>query len=288
MEIRRFDELGAFTARVSSHLEAREAEHNLELGILAAIAAGRYDEHAPLLVSIEDGGSVQGVAIRTPPHGLLLSSEVTRAGAEAFARWLLDLDDSVAAIPGVQGERGVAASFVDAWQRAGGAPMRVHREERIYRLTEVRSPSAPPSGAIRPIRRGDRPLLVEWFAAFAVDTGDPDPMDPEVAVDRLLEAESASLGLHLWERDGRPRSMAGHSGPTPNGIRVGPVYTPPAERRHGYAGALVAGLSQRLLDGGREFCFLFTDLANPTSNRIYQAIGYEPVCDVTQYRAVDG
>jgi hypothetical protein len=69
-------------------------------------------------------------------------------------------------------------------------------------------------------------------------------------------------------------------------MRVGPVYTPPAERRRGYAGALVAALSQRLLDEGREFCFLFTDLANPTSNHVYQEIGYEPVCEVTQWRVV--
>src|ERR671932_2648937 len=76
---------------------------------------------------------------------------------------------------------------------------------------------------------------------------------------------SASSGYHVWH-DGRPVSLAGYSGPTPNGIRVGPVYTPPEHRRRGYASACVAALSQLLLDGSRRFCFLFTDLANPTSN----------------------
>ena len=74
-------------------------------------------------------------------------------------------------------------------------------------------------------------------------------------------------------------SLAGFGGRTPNGIRVGPVYTPPDLRGRGYASALTADLTRRLLAGGRRFCFLYTDLANPTSNSIYQRIGYRPVSD---------
>jgi predicted GNAT family acetyltransferase len=88
-------------------------------------------------------------------------------------------------------------------------------------------------------------------------------------------------GLYVWE-DQEPVSMVGYAGPTPNGIRVSAVYTPPERRNRGYASAGVAALSQMLLDGGRRFCFLFTDLANPTSNRIYQQIGYRAVCDVDE------
>ena len=95
-------------------------------------------------------------------------------------------------------------------------------------------------------------------------------------VDHRLGANDA--GLVLWE-DGEPVSVAGYGGRTPNGIRVGPVYTPPELRGRGYASALVAGLSTMLLAEGRKFCFLYTDLANPTSNRIYEQIGYERVCD---------
>lgn len=82
--------------------------------------------------------------------------------------------------------------------------------------------------------------------------------------------------------DGGPASVAATGGPTPNGIRIGPVYTPPDRRRRGYASALTAATSQAELDKGRRFIFLFTDLANPTSNKIYRAIGYEPVIDIDQ------
>ena len=88
--------------------------------------------------------------------------------------------------------------------------------------------------------------------------------------------------IYLWEDD-EVVSMAGYNGPTPHGIRVSAVYTPPEHRGRGYARACTAALSQILLDS-YQFCFLFTDRANATSNYIYQQIGYKPVCDVDEYR----
>jgi hypothetical protein len=92
--------------------------------------------------------------------------------------------------------------------------------------------------------------------------------------------------VYLWEREGDVVSMAAAVGPTPNGMRVGAVYTPPEHRGHGYASALVAALSQDLLDRGRTFTMLYTDLANPTSNAIYQRIGYVPVSDPLELRVL--
>ena len=89
--------------------------------------------------------------------------------------------------------------------------------------------------------------------------------------------------MFIWEDGGQPVCIAGFSGPTPHGIRIVSVYTPPELRGRGYASACTAALSQHLLDQGREFCFLFTDLSNPTSNHIYQEIGYRPVGDVDEY-----
>jgi hypothetical protein len=109
------------------------------------------------------------------------------------------------------------------------------------------------------------------------------PEEAEQWLERALGGPDS--GVALWI-DEEPVSFAGYGGRTPNGIRVGPVYTPPELRRRGYASALTADLTKMLLDGGRTFCFLFTDLANPTSNSIYQRIGYEPVSDADQWRFV--
>jgi predicted GNAT family acetyltransferase len=93
--------------------------------------------------------------------------------------------------------------------------------------------------------------------------------------------------MWLWERDGEPVSLAGYTGPTLTGTRVGPVFTPAEHRRHGYASALVAELSAFLLDRGHRACFLYTDLANPTSNAIYERIGYERVAEAAEIRFRD-
>ena len=126
----------------------------------------------------------------------------------------------------------------------------------------------------------DRELLLAWVGAFAGRRYARDPRRPRApsgSIDARLAGGDA--GFALWEAGGRPVSLVGFGGPTPNGIRIGPVYTPPELRGRGYASALTAQLSQRQLDCGRRFCFLYTDLANPTSNAIYMRIGYEQVCD---------
>jgi predicted GNAT family acetyltransferase len=127
----------------------------------------------------------------------------------------------------------------------------------------------------------DRELVRDWVEGFMFEAfGEADPDEVAASTDRWLARRGRTL--YLWDDD-RAVSMTGVGGATPNGIRIGPVYTPPAVRGHGYASTLVAAVSQAELDAGRRFCFLFTDLANPTSNHIYQAIGYEPVRDMAVY-----
>jgi predicted GNAT family acetyltransferase len=135
---------------------------------------------------------------------------------------------------------------------------------------------------MRDATESDRSLLVEWWNAFVAEAlhDDGPDTDADDSVDRRLRKGVG--GIVIWDDDG-PVSFAGYGGSTPNGIRIGPVYTPPHRRRHGYGSALTAELSRRLLDDGRSFCFLFTDLANPTANRIYRAIGYERVCEGVEY-----
>ena len=125
----------------------------------------------------------------------------------------------------------------------------------------------------------DLPLLAEWAYRFTVDCfGSADQAEAaEMAQRRVADRDA-----YLWE-DGQPVSMAGSSRPTTHGITVNLVYTPPQFRRRGYATSCVARLSQLLLDGGWKFCTLFTNLANPTANDIYQKIGYTAVCDFNEY-----
>jgi len=127
----------------------------------------------------------------------------------------------------------------------------------------------------------DRALVVSWLEAFVTEALEDEEWDSEELADRWIGGRNRTL--QLWDDGGEVVSLAGVGGRTPTGIRIGPVYTPPEHRGVGYASNLVAAATQEQLDGGRSFVFLFTDRANPTSNHIYEAIGFEAVSDIDRY-----
>jgi hypothetical protein len=277
--LRRFDEPEVFYPCVESFLLEREAEHNLLLGLSAGLMKNEFREYPPYLACVEQDGAVQAVALRTPPHNLILSEVKDPAALPLFAR---DVYQVYGKLPGLVAPKTISAEFARLWQEISGQAYHLNIAERIYRLTCVQ-PVTGVSGDMRPPTPADYDLLVDWIMGFNADALEPvSHVEAAQVVDRFMNSDIR--GLRLWCEDGRPVSLAGFSGPTPNGIRIGPVYTPKEYRKRGYASACVAALSQELLDQGRKFCFLFTDLSNPTSNRIYQAIGYEPVRDVDAYR----
>jgi predicted GNAT family acetyltransferase len=278
VEIRRIDSVDGFLAAAGAFLAAREAEHNLLLGIcsgLQAIAAGDAapDEPTPVFFVATSGDRLVLAAVRTPPYNLVLSEVDDGTAVDALAEELAGDD-----LPGVLGPAEHAAAFATRWGPANGRTPRLAMSERIFRLTSVRMPPLPP-GCLRPATVVDRPLVVEWYEAFGQEAL---PGAPLANIERQVDRRMAEGGIYLWHRDA-PVSMAVAGSRTPNGSRVGPVYTPPERRRQGYASACVAAVSQAQLDAGRSFVFLFTDLANPTANHIYREIGFEPVRDVESW-----
>lgn len=272
----------AFLDAVEPFLLCDEAVHNLLLGVPARlIAQGGSTENVYFAAAIERG-PIAGAAMMTPPWNLVLS-KMTHGDA------LRCLAEDAAAIrpapPGVNATSEMAEQFVAVWRDLTGEAAAPALRERIHRLDTVRPVRAAP-GRLRAAAEEDRPLLVEWLEAFAEEAFPPQSRPPTNAgavVD--LRLRTPGEGLVLWE-DGGPRCVVGFGGGTRNGIRIGPVYTPPEHRNHGYATACVAEVSRQLLDRGYRFCMLYTDLANPTSNRIYRRIGYEPVCDVAEFRFI--
>ena len=272
MELTRHDGADAFLAHAGEFLRAREAEHNLILGLSSRlqVAPLMYGE-PPYFAVAEEGGRVVAVTMRTPPHNLILSEVDDEAALQPL---LEDARAEFGSLPGVVGPKQPVARFAQAW----GAPARLEIAQRAFRADHVDAPSGVP-GQMRDYEHDDRELAARWMDAFADEAlPEPPPGTSEEFVDH--REDDPDGGIVLWEDEGGAVSMAGFGGRTPNGIRIGPVYTPPELRGRGYASALTAALTQRLLDGGLRFCFLFTDLANPTSNSIYQRIGYEAVSDV--------
>ncbi len=191
-------------------------------------------------------------------------------------------DKSAGTSPGGLGPASAARTHADAWSaRTGRAAVRL-LQERIFQLDRVIPPHAAP-GRCREAEERDRPLLAAWWQVFNAEAlPESPPGEAAEAADRLLRR--IGRVAYLWEDAGEVVALAGAGGSTPHRIRIGPVYTPPDRRGHGYASNLVAAVSQLQLVSGRSFWFLFTNLANPTSKHIYQTIGYEPAVDIDQYK----
>jgi predicted GNAT family acetyltransferase len=275
MRVVRHTDAALFSEVAIPWLATAEAENNLLLGICAFLAAGWSEARPPYLATVEEDGRPVAVAIMVPPHKVVLST----APPPALRVICGDLLAAGVTVPGANGPAAAAAAFAEIWRDTTGDDVRRERRERIYLLTKVVPPRAV-SGTLRLARAEDLPIVQAWARGFVTETGLVD--DAPGIADRVRRAVRDAR-LHLWDADG-PVSMAAWAGPTPNGVRVNLVYTPPSLRGRGYASACVAALSASLLASGRRFCFLFTDLANPTSNSIYMKIGYRPVCDVDEYR----
>ena len=273
MDVRVLDDAGAFLAAAGSLLIADEARHNLPLGIAetARTDPGRHGAFRGWVVSA--GGQPSAAALRTPPYNLILARPAGTAELETLATAIED------DLPGLVGAQPEAGEFAELWSARHPVTVHVQRRMGVYALERL-LPVPPAPGASRPAEADDQAVLLRWvqeFGAEVLEEGDPGRDEAERSVVHRIGA--ADAGFLLWEDDGEPVSLAGWGGRTPNGIRIGPVYTPPALRGRGYATALVADLSARQLAAGRRFCFLFTDLANPTSNAIYERIGYVKVCE---------
>jgi predicted GNAT family acetyltransferase len=247
-------------------------EEGIERNVLATVfdmvaRHGGYGGDPPLYAyHLDEAENLTAVALRTPPWPLLASGfENPDLAAELIHHWT----PQDPAVPGVTGEPATARSISAAWAKQTGGFAHCEFVEGMHVLTEVIPPPRPAPGQLRSATREDRPLLIDWEREFVVETGLGDGRNAPGSVDRRLEH-----GLQMLWEDGQPVCGVGFNPEVAGTVRVGPVYTPPELRGHGYATTATAATSQLLLDRGAERCMLLTDLANPISNHIYASVGY--------------
>jgi predicted GNAT family acetyltransferase len=275
-----------FLDRAGDLLGRDEVRNNLPFGLARTLLTNpeRYShlyEGAPYFGVVEDGARVVSAAVRTPPAGVVIAGTDEPAAVAALAR-LLYADYRT--LPGVHGTGADAGAFAGAWKHLSGQAATVKMRQRIYECSSVVAPAVV-AGSLRPAVESDRELLVDWYAGFMSEAlGEDKPEEARRIVEaRLLQASDES-GLRIWEdADGAPATMVGFGRATPHSVGIAPVWTPRDRRRQGFGTAATAATTSELLEAGRSFVYLITDLGNPTSNRIYQAIGYRPVCDAEQW-----
>ena len=271
--VRRYTDASEFGRCVIPFLSQHEAGNSLPFRIIGSLAAkpGPLPPDIYLAACLESDrrdAPVLGVALRTPPYNLVLSSPFP----DDALTTLLANTAGLAALPGVIGPVAEAEAFATGWKAQTKGTTAVTMRLGTYALERV-TPAPEVPGRLRAAVPADESFAREWIKAFHAEAL-PHAPPPSEAVDLR--------GLYFWEVEGVPVTSVCARPETPHGAVINAVYTPPAWRRRGYATAAVAAASAVMLEQGLKVCFLFTDLTNPTSNAIYQRIGYRPLGEFRQ------
>src|SRR5262249_14996925 len=245
--------------------------HTIELTLLAT--ASFPDDS--FLMTVWDDGTAVGAALQTPPYPLACNGIPPTAIDPVVA----DLAGLRPGLGGVRGVRNAAVAFADSWHAVPGRSGRVSTEQRLYRLGALSAPGGV-AGSARLATADDRSLLVDWVGLFFDEAFSP--VHDDGGEEFVDTADRVGHRVVLWAVDGAPASMAMRQGPAGEVSRIGPVFTPPTERGRGYGSAVTAAAADLAHRSGTPDVVLFADLANPTSNAIYQRIGFEAVADTVR------
>lgn len=284
MEARFYEEVDDFYDIAYPFLLEREAENNLLLSLLNSLKENihHYGKEMPLLFSLTDHDDVKLIALRTPPYDLIISYIDDLNFIEVLVEELLKRNEK---FPGVLSFKEAADKFAELWCEKNSLKPNLFRKERIYKLEEV-SEDTIGTNKFSVASKSHQTIVLKWAEEMMKEAlADTTEDGIERTTNNLKnEFEENTSKIFLLFDNNEPVSMVRKAGKTPNGNFVNLVYTPPSLRRKGYATECVAKLSKQLLEEGNKYCFLFTDLSNPTSNNIYQKIGYRPIIDENHYK----
>lgn len=274
------EDVDEFLARAGDFLRSRPGPHVMQLTWAERVrkrGADAFGTEAPVFGVLEQAGEVTGTFYRLPPRSLG-PSPLTPEQADSLAARLAALGHSPSR---VSADRSTATAFAEAWQRHTGATPKLHATQvRLYGLGTLTPPEPLPVSRSRVLGEQDLDEAIFWCGEFSKAVGE----DVTINADTWAETRYADKRYTLWETpDGTPVSIAGMNPLIGGQIQVDIVYTPAHLRGHGYAAAVSAEVSRAALAAGAKDVVLFADVANPTSNALYQRLGYRAIADWAAY-----
>lgn len=267
MRVERPEDAAGFLERTAALRAADPVRTNVLGSVALGVLQGRaYDEEHWFVVE-DDDGVVVGAAIWTVPYRLLLAP-MPAAAADTLAEHVAALP---ARPPGLIGPIEVASRLA----ATAGWTVDQHMLEKLLVLDGF-TPAVGVPGSARELTEADVDLATNWMRQFSIDSG--------ALITDPREAVLGRLPHHrFWVVDGEPVAFASHAPlvPSPDGTvgRIGPVFTPAEHRRRGYGSAVTSAVVESLLPRTTTV-MLFTDAANPTSNAVYERLGFQVVAEV--------
>ncbi|PES21893.1 GNAT family N-acetyltransferase [Bacillus anthracis] len=263
-----YEEIVNFKEEVTPFLEKNEQENNLILGVLQMV-------HQPIFMGIaKQGEEIAVVFLQTEEKKQIIvaTSEIAEEDIVELAKKLAEVYPNV---PGLIGNKKIVQRLAEEIAVLANKKTTVAMEQGIYELKQVKK-KWNGDEVFREVNSDELTLIEQWIYQFCEDVNLPTTKEEAKQTAHTLITNHRLFGLEV---DGKLVSVAAKTRPIKNNITVNFVYTPKEERKKGYASNCVATLSQRMLDEGYKTTTLYTDLANPTSNKIYQEIGYEQIAE---------
>jgi RimJ/RimL family protein N-acetyltransferase len=273
-----YEDAARFVAAADAFLRAAEAENNIIAGLAARMAAAPNDDDAgSYFATVSDGSKVVAAAFHGESGGILLTA-APHAAVKLIAE---NLGERGRKPKHLVGPLAPCESFARAWRERTGQAHVLRFHLRHFELAESPAPSTA-RGRLRAPETSEHSLVIDWQGAFIEEIALPDILPR--ARRNLMQRIERGL-VRVWD-DGGVVAFTAFGEVAATTARIAPVYTPRRFRGRGYASAMVGELSRELFASGKRAIFLTTDVANPTSNSIYQRIGYRPVADHFQFEFV--
>lgn len=274
MNLQLYENANDFAQIATPFLEKNEDKFSLFLGVLQRIKEGQYEN--PFMATVEENGKLLALFQMTPPHPLNIIFVDEERMEECIALSINELIKQSIPIQSIISVKEWVYKFAEKWQEKTGQSVSILMDQGLYRLDQIDASLEMSPGTWRYATEDDALLIEKWYSLFEEDTGLPKtaPVEIKNRVKAMLDANE----VFLWENAGQIVSMMKKARPTAHGVTVSLVFTPKEERKKGYARTMVAAGSKELLKE-YQFCVLYTDMLNPTSNKIYQEIGYQKLID---------
>ncbi len=269
-----FDDAAEFDHHAGSFLRAHAIANNVILGIVRGLRS--EPQNSALMLCVERAERPCLVSVMTPPHRLLVST----GDAAAVPSLLAYVVETGVPVSGVLGLIEMAQAFAGEWQRATGQSVTLGVEMTLYATRQAILPEGVP-GRLRATTEADAQWVSKSYADFTEEISASEE-ERRTSCDTAVKMLRRGL-VFLWELGGAPVSMVCFRHVTDDGVRIAPVFTPPAERGKGYGSACVGQLTRQLLQGGAAWCSLFADVADPMTNRLYRRLGYEQAVSYRHY-----
>lgn len=269
IRLQKYEDLFLFKKEVLDFLEQDEVVNNLPLGVLESVVS------TPLLMAVvRKDEEIACTILQTQPSKIILS-KATSFSSEEIQQIAEQMHQEFQSIPGLIGDKKLMVELSDHLCKLRGVKATIEMDQGVYKLEKVKK-KIESKGTLRVLTEQEHDLVKKWVYQFCQDVNLPITMDEADTKAAELIQRGRLMG---WETGGEIVSMANGTRPTKRNITVNFVYTPIKHRKKGFASDCVAALSQLMLDQGYQTTSLYTDLSNPTSNKIYQEIGYERVAD---------